>query len=207
MAYSDNKFTDDISSQEDISSQGGANQGPHLRGRGHGKVGARVLSWILSLAGLTAFDQLTKYLAQSRLEKTGKEFYVLVPDVLQLRYLENRGAAFGMMQNRLWIFTIFAILVLVLTFWIYMKSPEGKHFLPLRISMCGLAAGALGNLIDRVFRGYVIDFIYFRIINFPIFNFADICVSLSVALLLILIIFVYREGEFSWLKRKNKKQI
>ena len=61
--------------------------------------------------------------------------------------------------------------------------------------MAGLTAGAVGNLIDRIFRGYVIDFIYISLIHFPIFNVADICVSLSAGLLLILMLFVYRDDE------------
>ena len=65
-------------------------------------------------------------------------------------------------------------------------------------------AGALGNLIDRIFRGYVVDMIYFVPINFPVFNVADCYVTVSVVLLIILILFVYKEDDFGFLKLSKK---
>lgn len=159
----------------------------------------RCVRGILLFAALTVSDQLTKYLAYRNLFLSGSEAYVLIPGALELRYLENRGAAFGMLQNRTLLFGVFALLIILLAGYVFLRCPAGRHYLPLRIAMTGLAAGALGNLIDRAARGYVIDFIYFRIINFPIFNVADICVTLSVALLVILILFFYRDEDLSWL--------
>jgi signal peptidase II len=72
---------------------------------------------------------------------------------------------------------------------------------PLRICIVFLSAGAFGNLIDRVFLGYVRDFFYFSLIDFPIFNVADICVSVTMCVLIILILFVYRDHDFDFLKR------
>lgn len=169
-----------------------------MKSRGH-NLCRRACCGLLALAVLTAADQLTKYLARRCLYLSGKGVFVLIEDVLELRYLENRGAAFGMMQDRTRFFAVFAMLVIAAASFIFMKSPDGRHFLPMRLSMAGLAAGALGNLIDRLRQGYVIDFIYFRIIHFPIFNVADILVTLSVALLIVLVVFVYKDHDLDWL--------
>lgn len=158
--------------------------------RGYGEGGKRLAGGIICLTALAAFDQLTKYLAYRDLFQSGAEAFVLIPGVLEFRYLENRGAAFGMLQGCSWIFGVFALLVILLAAYVYLRCPSGRHHLPLRVAMTGLAAGALGNLIDRLFRGYVIDFIYFSIIDFPIFNVADILITLSAAILVVLIAFV-----------------
>ena len=161
---------------------------------------------ILQAAILVAADQLTKHLARQKLLLSGRGSIELIPGVLSLHYLENRGAAFGMLQNRAPVFAIFAVLVILAACFFYGKIPSGRRFLPMRIAVIGLMGGAAGNLIDRIFRGYVIDFIYFSLIDFPVFNVADICVSLSVVLLLVLILFFYRERDFEWLSfpKKNK---
>ena len=78
--------------------------------------------------------------------------------------------------------------------------PYQKKFIPLRIVLTILAAGAIGNFIDRITAGYVVDFIYFEIINFPIFNVADIYVCISVIILMYLLIFHYKEEELTWKK-------
>lgn len=147
--------------------------------------------------GLLAADRLTKKYAYDTLRVSGP--VVIIPGQLQLQYLENRGAAFGILQNHQALFAVFAVIIMGASFFLYMRSPSGRRYLPLRISMTGICAGAAGNLIDRVSAGYVTDFIYFSGINFPIFNVADICVSLSVALLLILVLFVYRDEDYEFL--------
>ena len=142
--------------------------------------------WIAGAFGVCAAvvaDQLTKELAYRNLK------------LFELRYLENRGAAFGMLQNRLPLFILFAAAVSLAAVICYIRVPDSRRYLALRVCMAGLTAGAVGNLIDRIFRGYVIDFIYISLIHFPIFNVADICVSLSAGLLLILMLFVYRDDE------------
>lgn len=166
---------------------------------------ARAFRGIFFIVLTAALDQLTKYLAYKGLYESGKGSCPLIPGVLSLQYLENRGAAFGMMQGRSFLFAVFAVLVIAAAFVCYMRSPAGRKFLPFRIAMTGLVSGALGNLIDRLFRGYVIDFIYFSIIDFPVFNVADICVSLSEVLLLVLILFVYKDGDLDWIMRKNRR--
>ena len=84
-----------------------------------------------------------------------------------------------------------------------------KKYLPVQIISLFLIAGGLGNLIDRIRLGYVIDFFYFSLINFPVFNMADIYVTVSMAILFVLLIFYYKEEDFdllfSFRAKKEKK--
>ena len=140
---------------------------------------------------LVFLDQYTKYLAETFLKPKG--YVTVIPGVLELRYLENRGAAFGMLQNRQWIFVVFAICCVILCCWyVFRLAAEDRH-LASAVCLSVLAAGASGNLIDRVARGSVIDFIYFSLIHFPVFNVADICVSVSTIVLVFLVLFYYKE--------------
>lgn len=140
---------------------------------------------------LVFLDQYTKYLAETFLKPKG--YVTVIPGVLELRYLENRGAAFGMLQNRQWIFVVFAICCVILCCWyVFRLAAEDRH-LASAVCLSVLAAGASGNLIDRVARGSVIDFIYVLLIHFPVFNVADICVSVSTIVLVFLVLFYYKE--------------
>lgn len=161
---------------------------------------------ILGLLGtvfLTLFDQWTKHLAILHLD--GQDALVLVPGVFELRYLENRGAAFGILQNKIWIFAILTVIYLCAAIWIYFKIPRVKKYRILHIIAVVLTAGALGNFIDRIRLGYVVDFFYFSLIDFPIFNVADIFVVISFILLAICILFVYKEEDLSFLSFKKQE--
>ncbi|QQK07691.1 signal peptidase II [Miniphocaeibacter halophilus] len=145
-----------------------------------------MLSGILIALALI-IDQFTKYkalgLKNNSIELIGKK--------LQLVYVENRGAAFGFFQNKkiiLLAVTIIIILALVVT----LIKNYSKFSLISLISLSLIIGGAIGNLIDRIFRGYVIDFISYTFFNgyeFPVFNFADIFVVSGCILLIIAIIF------------------
>lgn len=146
-------------------------------------------------------DQYTKYLAVTHL-KDGPAF-VLIDNVFELNYLENRGAAFGLLQNRQIFFVCVAILIFAFILYCYVRIPKTGRYLPLRLCGVFIVAGAAGNLIDRIRLGYVVDFFYFRLIDFPVFNVADIYVTVSFAVLLILIFFRYKEEELEFLGRKK----
>lgn len=153
---------------------------------------------------LLAIDQITKYLAYRTLRVHGPK--VLILNVFELHYLENRGAAFGMMRNMQWLFVVFALVITAITIWFYVRLPREQRFLPLRLVCIALASGAAGNMIDRVFHGYVIDFLYISLIDFPIFNVADIYVCVSTAVFLLLILFIYKEEDFHRIQGKKTKQ-
>lgn len=179
-----------------------------------------IIIQIILFIVLLAIDQLTKYWAVQVLKE--KTAIVLIPNVLEFRYLENNGAAFGFLQNQQWLFFLITaiVIILIIYFWIRVirlsnvyitidpEKFQKKTFLDrsfLNYVLVFLAAGAIGNLIDRIAHTYVVDFIYFRLINFPIFNFADICVSLSAIVLVIFFIFIYKEDpEFVLLGGKKR---
>ena len=163
----------------------------------------RAMIALISFVILIIIDQWTKALAVEHL--MNQKPLVLIPGVFQLHYLENRGAAFGMLQGQRFFFVVIAILVLAAITYIYFKLPWQKHFHYLRAVGIFVAAGAVGNLIDRVSLGYVVDFFYFELINFPIFNVADIYVTCATFVLAFLILFYYKEEELECLFPKKEK--
>ncbi|SKB71727.1 signal peptidase II [Lachnospiraceae bacterium] len=159
---------------------------------------------VILMGALVWFDQFTKQLAVSNL--MGKAPVQIIPGYLVLEYLENRGAAFGMLQNQKIFFvtigTVFIAVMMVSLFLI----PASKKYHILRFFLCLMTAGAAGNMIDRVNLEYVVDFIYVICINFPIFNVADIYVTVSAAALVILFLFVYKDEDLN-LKKARKGKI
>ncbi len=150
---------------------------------------------------LVAIDRISKILAVKYL--SGGNEVVIIKSVFTLRYLENRGAAFGMLQNKQILFVILTIVVMLIVVKVFLDLPDEKRFRPLAVIFVFLFAGALGNLIDRLMNGYVVDFFYFVLIDFPIFNMADIYVSVSVTVLIILMVFYYKEEDFSIIFKKE----
>ena len=148
---------------------------------------------LLALAIGVAFDQYTKYLATTHLIDHP---VVLIDGVFELRYLENRGAAFGLFQNQQLFFLIVTSITLLLIAYIYIRLPQKKHYLLLRISLLAIVAGAIGNMIDRIRQQYVVDFFYFKLIDFPIFNVADIYATVATFALIILFLFYYKDEDF-----------
>lgn len=141
-------------------------------------------------------DQLTKHLSVIHLK--GQEEIVLISGVFELRYLENRGAAFGLFQNRQIFFMAGAAVIFLVIGILYRKIPRGRRFIPMKACAVLICAGALGNLIDRIRFRYVVDFLYFSLIDFPIFNVADCYVVIACFLFAYLILFFYKEEELDW---------
>lgn len=153
-----------------------------------------------------SLDQFTKYLAIKHLQNNP---ITLIKDVFQLRYLENRGAAFGIMQNQQAFFLFIGIVTLAFIIYLYIRMPKTKKFILLRVCMIFITAGAIGNMIDRVRFQYVVDFLYFELIDFPIFNVADIYATVATFGLIILLLFYYKEEDidllFELLKFRKKE--
>lgn len=152
---------------------------------------------ILLMVGLIIVDQYTKKLAVLHLKN--KPPISLIDNVFQLYYLENRGAAFGIFQNHKVVFVFIAALMLVIVGYVLVRIPNQKKYYLMELTLVLIGAGAIGNMIDRVVNDYVVDFFYFILINFPIFNVADIYVTVSCILLMILIMWVYKEEDLSFL--------
>lgn len=152
---------------------------------------------VLLSAFLIWLDQFTKHLAVEGLR--GQRPFVLLPGVFELRYLENQGAAFGVLQGKRTFFLVVTVLMVALLVYIYGRIPVQKHFYALHGICIALFAGALGNCIDRIENDYVIDFFYFSLIDFPIFNVADIYVTCGMAVFVVLFLFYYKEPELDLL--------
>lgn len=157
---------------------------------------------ILLLLLLILGDQISKYCAVHFLK--GKDSMILIPDILQLTYLENRGAAFGMMQNQKIFFVFVSIIVLGIIGYILLKAPLHKKYNKLHLALVFISGGAIGNMIDRIRLNYVVDFIYFSFIHFPIFNVADIYVTIASCYLIFLLCFVYKEHDLNFISIKPK---
>lgn len=162
-----------------------------------------LLADIVFWAILIFIDQLTKHFAVIYLK--GQAPIVLIDGVLELNYLENRGAAFGMLQNQKFFFIFIAVIVLSVIVYVLLQTPNQRKYTKLHVLLVLIAAGAVGNMIDRFRYDYVVDFIYFSLINFPIFNVADIYVTCAAAFLVILLLFVYKESDLEFLSFRTKK--
>jgi signal peptidase II len=123
-----------------------------------------------------------------------------------LRYLENRGIAFGMFQGKYAMQIVFTVLILLALLYLYLcRIPAGRRFRWLNLAAVLFFSGAIGNFIDRIHNNYVVDFFYFCLIDFPIFNVADIYVTAAAFLVLILGIFYYKEEDYDAIFPPKKK--
>ncbi len=141
----------------------------------------------LLLAGLIlVLDQGTKIWAEKVLSA---QPLVLIPGALELTYLENRGAVWGLMQGWRVVFLIATFVFLAVVIWFYSKKRKEMTVLT-RLILSLLFSGAIGNLIDRALLGYVRDMIYVSLINFPVFNVADSAITVAAVLLVIETLFI-----------------
>lgn len=153
---------------------------------------------------LIAADQITKLAAIEYLKD--QKAVPVIEGVFELKYLENRGSAFGMFQGKQVFLIVVTSLILLGLLYIYcFRIPHERRFRALNMIAVLYFAGAIGNFIDRIARNYVVDFFYFSLIDFPIFNMADIYVVLASFLLLILGLFYYKESDFERILQKNNK--
>ncbi len=131
-------------------------------------------------------DIITKHWAYAAL--AGGEGIPLIPGVFHLTYVENTGIAFGMLENKRIVFITLSVVILVLLFIYFIRAPKRDNWLKLGTAL--VIFGSLGNMLDRITKGYVVDFFDFRLINFPVFNVADVAVCVGAAALVIHFLFV-----------------
>lgn len=137
-------------------------------------------------------DQISKYLTTSYLKPIGS--ITILKNVFNLTYVENRGAAFGILQNQRWLFIVLTIIIAIaVACYLILNRNES---LILRISLSMILGGAIGNLIDRIRLGYVVDMLHFSLIDFPVFNVADSFIVIGTILLGYYILFMAeKEGK------------
>ena len=146
------------------------------------------------VAVLVGLDQLTKWLTVVNLK--GADPLVLIEGVFDLTYLENRGAAFGMMQGARWWFVAFTSVVMLALLGVLLFSRYRRYRL-LNAGLILIVAGGIGNLIDRIVNGFVVDMLHFHIaainFDFPVFNVADCYVVIGALITLFFFFFLYDE--------------
>ncbi len=150
-----------------------------------------LLSIVLAVIAV-AVDQLTKWLVATRMALFSE--IEIIPGFFSLQYVENTGAAFGMLRNARW-FLVAVAAAAVAGILFFLRQPESRHPL-LRVALGLVMGGALGNMFDRIATGRVTDFLlfYWRDYHFPNFNVADICVTIGVGLLFLHLVLVERKG-------------
>ena len=137
---------------------------------------------LIAAAVLAALDQLTKYLIVN--SYSFGESVEIIPGLVDFTYIHNNGAAFGMLQDKSWILLSVSSIVILLCVALLFKKSLNSKLLTSAITL--VMAGGIGNLIDRIFNnGSVIDFIDVQFIDFPVFNFADCCVTIGAGLIIL----------------------
>ena len=164
----------------------------------------RPLISVLIIVLFIALDQLSKIWAYNTLALTGNES-TIKNIIFSLYYVENTGISFSLFNSKMPLIIIITSIILLILVFVLIRTPKTMYFMPFSVSLSVIIAGALGNLFDRIYRGYVIDFIMLEFIDFPVFNIADICVCVGLLILVILIIFKYKDKDFNYIfKRKDK---
>ena len=150
------------------------------------------MSSILIAVAAVVLDQLTKWLVATRMTELAE--ISVIPGFFSLQYVHNTGAAFGMLKNARWFFVAVAAAAVVGILY-YLRQPESRHPV-MRVSLGLIMGGAVGNMIDRILAGRVVDFLlfYWRDYYFPNFNVADICVTVGVGLLFVHLLLTERES-------------
>lgn len=146
---------------------------------------------------LAVADQVIKYFVSVNLKPVGS--VTVIDNILDFTYVENRGVAFGMFSGMRWIFIVLTVLLICLIiFYMFKKKPQSKLFY---VCTALIVGGGIGNLIDRIFYGYVIDYISLSFFE-PVCNFADYCITVGTVLLVVYVLFFTNET-----KKQNKVKV
>ena len=152
--------------------------------------------FIIISSFLIFLDQITKYYVTKNLKNGGIKIFF--NDIFEIFYYENNGAAFGILKGWQLFFYIITIIVFLLIFYYIYKLELNKKMLPLFLDIILIFSGAAGNFIDRIRLKYVIDFIYFKPIDFPVFNVADSYITVGCFIFIFLVLFVYKNEDIKF---------
>ena len=140
---------------------------------------------------LVAVDQITKYMALTQLKPIGSVTFI--DGFMDFTFVENRGAAFGIFSGKTWLLLVISIIICAVLVWAMTKMPKTKEYRKLRVTFVLILSGAVGNIIDRALRGYVVDFFEFTFIKWPVFNMADIYVVVGTTVMAVIIMFFMKD--------------
>ena len=140
---------------------------------------------------LVAVDQITKYIALTQLKPIGSVTFI--DGFMDFTFVENRGAAFGIFSGKTWLLLVISIIICAVLVWAMTKMPKTKEYRKLRVTFVLILSGAVGNIIDRALRGYVVDFFEFTFIKWPVFNMADIYVDVGTIVMAVIIMFFMKD--------------
>lgn len=141
----------------------------------------RKVGFLLEVIGLIVLDQWVKAWTVANIALNEQRAFI--PKLVNLYYLRNYGAAYSILQNQQGFFTIVTLLVLTVAIWYFIKHIRGSLWLLSSLSL--VIAGGMGNFIDRIRLGYVVDMFHLDFIDFPVFNVADMCLTVGVVVLFI----------------------
>ncbi len=152
---------------------------------------------------IVVLDQISKYFAAELLQ--GGATHTFIHGVLSFHYHENRGAAWGMLEDHRWVFMSVSIVAIVLIFVFFFLTRKEKRSPLIVVSLSFFAGGGIGNMIDRIFLGYVIDFLRFDFVDFPIFNIADSFITVGACIMILYIVLeTIREYKAKLAERKKR---
>jgi signal peptidase II len=149
---------------------------------------------IILIAGIVIFDQLTKVAAINVLPQLPDQTFVFIPGFASFHYVKNTGAAFSIFSNATWLLALLSVILTIAMFYILYKTRKYKSRL-LRLSLLFIIGGAIGNMIDRIFLGFVRDMIEFTFVKFAVFNVADSFVCIGAVLLGIFLLFYWDKNK------------
>ena len=163
---------------------------------------AAICSVIVVVA--VVLDQLTKHEAVVRLSDGTS--YPIIDEILELYYIVNTGSSWGMLAGQKALILCISVVIIALCIYLMAKCPEDTKFIPFNVCLSMIIAGGIGNGIDRIRFSYVIDFIYFKAIDFPVFNVADIFVTCGAFIFIQLILFRYNEKDLEFMRPSGKTE-
>lgn len=159
------------------------------------------LLWLCCSAVLVAADQISKALVSAYLPKG--ETVTVIPHLIDFVYVENRGAAWGMLADKRFVFIIISVAAIIVVAAVLLYTARGRKML--NIPLLLVLSGGIGNMIDRIGNGFVVDFIQFDFFkSFPVFNVADCYVTIGGALVLVYVLFIDRNLFSDKKKEKNE---
>ena len=159
---------------------------------------------ILVFAVLLFLDQYTKHIIRIKLEV--HSYFNVIDKVLQIYHYENSGAVWGILKGQRILFIALAVVVMCAILYFLAKLPPEKKYIRMNIVLSMIAAGAIGNTIDRIMNGKVTDFIYVVLINFPIFNVADMYIVIATFWLVLMILFIYKDEDLEIFAFRKKAE-